>query len=125
MTRVLTPAQVAAIHDQQSAQPLRSPDALAGAVTRLQAAWASQLLYPTLPAQAAVLLTSICQAQAFLDGNKRTAWVAVDVFLTLNGVHLTDIADDDILTLMDDISRGTLDLDAVTQWIGAHTQIGP
>jgi len=72
-------------------------------------------------AQAAVLLTSICQAQAFLDGNKRTAWVACDVFLTLNGLHLTQVSDDDVVALMDGISRGTRDVDAVTDCISTHT----
>ena len=36
--------------------------------------------------QAAVLAISISQAQAFLDGNKRIAFLACDVFLRLNGL---------------------------------------
>jgi death-on-curing protein len=35
--------------------------------------------------QAALLAIGISQAQAFLDGNKRTAFMAVDTFLRLNG----------------------------------------
>src|SRR5688572_19765116 len=35
--------------------------------------------------QGAVLAVGISQAQAFLDGNKRTAFMAVDTFLRLNG----------------------------------------
>ena len=35
--------------------------------------------------QAALLGVGISQAQAFLDGNKRTAFGAVDTFLRLNG----------------------------------------
>jgi death-on-curing protein len=34
--------------------------------------------------QAALLAVGIAQSQAFLDGNKRTAFVALDVFLRLN-----------------------------------------
>jgi death-on-curing protein len=121
MTVFLTPVQVAVIHDLQSSQPLRSVDALAGAVTRPQSAWAGTFLYPTRVAQSAVLLSSICQAQAFLDGNKRTAWVACDVFLTLNGLRLIDIPDDEIVTLMEDISRGILNTEAVATWMSKHT----
>ncbi|TFC03346.1 type II toxin-antitoxin system death-on-curing family toxin [Cryobacterium sp. MDB2-33-2] len=121
MTAFLLPEQVLAIHDLQSSQPLRSVGALKGAVTRPQSAWSDQLLFPTTVAQAAVLLSSICQAQAFLDGNKRTAWVACDVFLTLNGLHLTQVSDDDVVALMDGISRGTQDVAAVTEWISTHT----
>ncbi len=35
--------------------------------------------------QAALLAVGISQAQAFLDGNKRTAFAACDIFLRLNG----------------------------------------
>lgn len=34
--------------------------------------------------QAALLAISISQAQAFVDGNKRTAYTALDAFLRLN-----------------------------------------
>ncbi len=121
MTFYLTPDQVTAIHDLQSAQPLRSQSALAGATTRPQSGWAGTPLYPTVLARAAVLLISLCQAQAFLDGNKRTAWVTCDVFLTLNSYRLAVIPDDDILSLMDGISRGTLDTEAVTTWLTERT----
>jgi death-on-curing protein len=36
--------------------------------------------------QAALLAVGISQAQAFLDGNKRTAFAAVDSFLRLNSM---------------------------------------
>src|SRR6266487_1366731 len=36
--------------------------------------------------QAALLAVDISQAQAFLDGNKRIAFLACDVFLRLNGL---------------------------------------
>jgi death-on-curing protein len=38
--------------------------------------------------QAALLAVGIAQAQAFLDGNKRTAYQATDVFLWINGLKL-------------------------------------
>lgn len=54
----------------------------------------SALVRPRMPAhyeqadlvrQCALLAAGIAQAQAFLDGNKRTAFAAVDLFLRLNG----------------------------------------
>ena len=36
--------------------------------------------------QCAVFAVGIAQAQAFLDGNKRAAFAAADVFLRLNGL---------------------------------------
>lgn len=38
---------------------------------------------------AALLAVGISQAQAFLDGNKRTAFAALDAFLDLNGIIFT------------------------------------
>lgn len=40
-------------------------------------------------ALAALLGAGISQAQAFLDGNKRTALAAISIFLDLNGWRLT------------------------------------
>ena len=36
--------------------------------------------------QAALLAVGVSQAQAFVDGNKRTAYAALDTFLRLNGL---------------------------------------
>lgn len=38
---------------------------------------------------ASLLAIGISQAQAFLDGNKRTAFISVEVFLDLNGFGIT------------------------------------
>jgi death-on-curing protein len=39
--------------------------------------------------QAALFAVGISQAQAFVDGNKRTAYGVAEVFLDLNGIELT------------------------------------
>ena len=39
--------------------------------------------------QAALMAVGISQAQAFLDGNKRTAFQSLDTFLWINGVEFT------------------------------------
>ena len=117
MSVFLTTDQVTAIHDLQSPQPVRDPATLAGAVGRPTAGWDGQLIYPTLALQAAVLLIAVCQAQAFVDGNKRTAWVACDVFLQLNGIRLSAISDDEIVDLMNRISTRELNEQAAAEWI--------
>ncbi|MBB0242847.1 toxin [Streptomyces alkaliphilus] len=43
-------------------------------------------LYPGLYDKAAALLHSVARNHALIDGNKRTAWLAMRVFLRLNGV---------------------------------------
>lgn len=39
--------------------------------------------------QAALLAVGISQAQAFVEGNKRTAFIAADIFLQANGCLFT------------------------------------
>ena len=57
----------------------------------------------------------------FIDGNKRTAFVAVELFLALNGLDL--LADDVacVLTMLA-VAGGTLDEAAFATWLRAHTQ---
>jgi death-on-curing protein len=43
-------------------------------------------LYPTVHEKAAALLHSVARNHALTDGNKRTAWLAMRVFLRVNGV---------------------------------------
>ena len=68
-----------------TAAPLRDEAALEGALMRPQMA----AYYETADVvrQCAVLAIGISQAQAFTDGNKRTAFAAVRAFLRRNGLH--------------------------------------
>lgn len=68
---------------QQAADRLRSRDVLEGAVGRpRQHAFYSGA---DLADQAAVLAHGIAEGQPFVDGNKRTAMIALFTFLELNG----------------------------------------
>lgn len=126
MTTYLTTAQVVAIHDSESGMPMRDATLLDTAVNAPRASWAGQPLRVGLFEQAAALLTGISQAQAFVDGNKRTAWIAADVFLRLNRRELLDIVPDEILTLMDDISVGAFDEGGVAAWLADRsTAVAP
>src|SRR5438094_8923178 len=51
-----------------------------------------------LPTQAVTLMLAISQAQAFVDGNKRTAMFAALVFLELNGCPFD--GDDELLAVL-------------------------
>lgn len=57
----------------------------------------------------------------FIDGNKRTAFVAVELFLLLNGFEL--VADDAacVLTMLA-VASGTLEEPAFAQWLREHVQ---
>ncbi|MEJ7901982.1 MAG: type II toxin-antitoxin system death-on-curing family toxin [Thermomicrobiales bacterium] len=67
-------------------QPLRSLDLLESAAMKPQAA--AYYANADIAEQAALLATGISQNQPFLDGNKRTAYAAMRVFLTINHVRI-------------------------------------
>jgi death-on-curing protein len=94
-TEYLSLADVIAIHESamrrlgDEPKPLRDEGILESAVMRPQ--MAAYYEGADIVRQAALLGVGISQAQAFLDGNKRTAYLALNTFLRMNG--LTYIGD--------------------------------
>ncbi|MFM7331758.1 MAG: type II toxin-antitoxin system death-on-curing family toxin [Brachymonas sp.] len=74
---------------------------------------------PTLARLAASYGYGIARNHPFLDGNKRTAFVAVELFLMVNGHRLA--ADDAscVLTMLD-VAAGEISEEEFVQWIEAH-----
>ena len=104
--------------------PLRAEGTLESAVMRPRtAAYYEQA---DMIRQCAVLAVGIAQAQAFLDGNKRAAFAAADVFLRLNGLLFSgdplDLAQqlEVLATRADSLERAT---DRFEQWL--RHRIGP
>ena len=94
-TQYLSLADITAIHEPamrrlgDEPKPLRDEGILESAVMRPQ--MAAYYEGADIVRQAALLGAGISQAQAFLDGNKRTAYLALNTFLRMNG--LTYIGD--------------------------------
>ena len=88
-THYLGLADVIAIHERAmrrlgaAPNPLRDEGLLESAVMRPR--MAAHYEGADLVRQAALLGVGISQAQAFLDGNKRTAYLALNTFLRMNG----------------------------------------
>ncbi|PPI50204.1 type II toxin-antitoxin system death-on-curing family toxin [Rathayibacter tritici] len=91
VTLFLTVDQVIALHGDRDGAALIDRGKLEAAVPRPQASFGATFLHATVYKQASVLLHGITQAHAFLDANKRTAWVASITFLELNGVRIIDL----------------------------------
>ena len=91
-TRHLTAAEVIAIHHrilERMGMPhlaLRDEAALQSAVARPR--MAEFYDGADLIRKATILVIGLSQAQAFVDGNKRVALVAADLFLVVNGLTL-------------------------------------
>lgn len=76
---------------------------------------------PDVAALAASYGVGLARNHPFVDGNKRTAFVAVELFLALNGHAL--VADDAtcVLTLLA-VAAGTLDEAAFAAWLRTHSR---
>ena len=76
---------------------------------------------PDAAALAAAYGFGLARNHPFVDGNKRTAFVAVELFLALNSWDLT--ADDAqcVLTMLA-LAAGDLAEDEFAQWLRAHIQ---
>ncbi len=92
--------------------PLRSEAALDSAIQRPRTA--AYYEEADVIRQAAILAIGISQAQAFLDGNKRTAFAVLDVFLRLNGLAFTGepVA---LAQRLEEVATRTDSLDAATR----------
>lgn len=89
---------------EEAADHLRSREALEGALGR--PANHGHYEGADLALQATVLAHGIAETQPFLDGNKRTALVAMLVFLELNG-YAVRATDRELADWIIDFSRGT------------------
>jgi death-on-curing protein len=117
MTEYVTTADALFFHKQLierygGAPGIRDVGALESALHRPQTGY-----YDTIVHEAAALLESLVQNHPFIDGNKRTAFAVVDVFLRINGHNITaDSAAvyDKFIKLLD---QGAFDLEHLMPWL--------
>ena len=69
-----------------------------------------------LSALAAAYGFGLARNHPYVDGNKRVAFVAMAVFLGLNGLEFS-AAEDGVVTTTVALASGTLDEDALADWI--------
>lgn len=115
---------VSAIHEEQLAEHggasgLRDANLLASALSRPKQL--ANYESPDAAALAASYGYGIARNHPFTDGNKRTAFVATELFLVLNGFEL--MADDSACVfIMLDVAAGKLDEQAFAAWIRQHLE---
>ncbi|SDJ66158.1 death on curing protein [Actinopolyspora mzabensis] len=114
MTWFLTADDVQAMNAHfVGSDALRDFGLLEGAVLRPQASAFGGDAYPTLSEKASAPLHGLARNHPFLDGNKRTAWSATDVFYRLNGCHLHPADQGTVVALVVDVAEGQLDVPAI------------
>lgn len=118
----IDPAVLRAVHEEQLAEH-------GGATgTRDEGLFESALARPINLANygtpdafelAACYGVGLAKNHPFVDGNKRTAFVALELFLNLNGVDL-DADDADCVLTMLAVAAGQMDEAALAQWLRSH-----
>ena len=76
--------------------------------------------YPDLAEMATALFESLIINHPFVDGNKRVAFFATDVFLRVNGWKLEASADEAHAFLTRRLASNTCDLAHLLPWIRRH-----
>lgn len=74
---------------------------------------------PDLAALAASYGVGLAKNHGFVDGNKRAAFLAVGLFLAINGHRLATSQADATLTMLA-VAAGELDETAFAAWVRAH-----
>lgn len=76
---------------------------------------------PDLAALAAAYCFGLAKNHAFVDGNKRIAFIALLTFLIVNGQRLNASQPDAYQTVIG-VASGSLSEDALTAWIRANSE---
>lgn len=91
---------------------LRDPGALEAALFRPQTGY-----YEDIVAEAAALMESLAINHPFVDGNKRIAFAAADVFLRVNGWGLQRSPAQIYTEMMQMFESGTFDIAHLDPWL--------
>ena len=88
-------------------QGVRDEGLLESALAQPQASFGGELLHPTIHEQAAAYFYHLAMNHPFIDGNKRTAFAAMDSFLRLNGYSL-NLTDEQVYNLVMQVAQGNM-----------------
>lgn len=143
MTEYLSEAEVIDIHsalaemfaneDPIDPPGVRDTNLLGSALARPLTGLGSVDKYDTLEKKAAALFHSLVKNHPFHNGNKRTALVALIVFLDRNNRILSDVIDDDLFTFVIGVAADTFPkpdhslghdavVEAIAAWLRNRTQ---
>lgn len=117
-----------AIHDRQisehgGAAGMRDRNLLESALARARQLHAYGGAEEDMPALAASYAYGIARDQPFIDGKKRTAAVACELFLELNGWKL--VAEDiELYPVFISLASGELEEPELTAWLREHARPG-
>ena len=98
---------------------LRDLGALQSALAQPRMTYGGKELYPGVAEKAGALAYSLVQNHAFVDGNKRIAHAAMEVFLVLNGYEVrAEVKEQE--SVIRAVAAGKMGREELVEWIEAH-----
>lgn len=115
MTNFLSVSQVMKLHEVMIERHggetgVRDMNLLESAVMSPQASFGGEYLYKDVPEKATAYLFGIAKNHAFIDGNKRSALVSTDQFVSINGC-CCDATNRDMRDLTYGVAEGSISQD--------------
>lgn len=104
------------IAESGGASGIRDFGALESALAQPEMTFGGQDLYPTLAEKAAALAYSLVMNHPFVDGNKRVAHAAMEIFLVLNGYEI-DASVDEQEELFLNLASGKIKRQELVEWL--------
>ena len=80
--------------------------------------------HKTLLEKAAALMYNVNTLHPFVDGNKRTAYIATNIFLEFNGCTIVATKEEGVGISLE-IANGNMDVNDITSWLEEHTREMP
>ena len=122
MTEYVTLIEALTFHADQMQryggdEGIRDPGALESALFRPQTGY-----YDDLISEAAALWESMAQNHPFIDGNKRTAFAVMDVFLKMNGILITASPEDTVIFVYSLYDTKTFNFEELATWLRDNTK---
>ena len=96
---------------------VRDAAAIEAAVFRPQTGY-----YDSIEEEATALMESLAMNHGFVDGNKRIAFAAADVFLRMNGFYLDVTADDGCSFIEGSLARSEFRFAKILEWVRGHVK---
>jgi len=100
---------------------IRDNSALESALARPFQTFDKKDLYPSALEKAASLIEGILINHPFIDGNKRTGYTLLRLFLLQNEIDIT-ASQDNKYEFVIDIASGTLKYEGIVSWLTLNTQ---
>src|SRR5438128_9025510 len=123
MVRFLSEALVMAFHDDQirlygGVYGIGDAARIDAALHMPQAQFDGQFLHTSIFHMASAYGFHLCQNHPFLDGNKRTAGMAMFTFLKLNGLE-PHASEPDYYAVMMSVASGQMSKEQIADWLRA------